>query len=326
MVAMLAGDPGKKLERASRLTQPVISVGGLSFGGAGKTPLVISVLDLLNQRGQKSCVLTRGYRGKSENPLVVSEGTGPIATVQEAGDEAVMLSQKSPQSIVVKDSNRHRGGLLAESRYQVDVHVLDDGFQHRALQRDLNILSLHADSVVNPRSPSQLLREPLRYAALADLFVIQASSPKRTQVTVDLLKADFPGIPIVEAEFRLNRFTSATGEHVTREEVSQKRFLALAGIATPGRFLASLRSAGLTVADAMLFYDHYQFSTADVEQVSHRLKQLEADAIITTEKDIVRLRPLLDSLPKQVLIAGGNLEYRDNKPLVNAIDRVIANA
>jgi len=177
VIGIFRRDPAKTLARAPRLATPTVSVGGLSFGGSGKSPMVAMLARAFQDRGEKVAVLTRGYGGKGPEPLIVSDGRDLLAGAEDAGDEPVMLARNLPGLVVVKDRKRLRGGRLAEERFAPGIFILDDGFQHRAIGRDFNLLMLDADSILGAGMPCHLLREPLSFARAADAVVILSRNP-----------------------------------------------------------------------------------------------------------------------------------------------------
>lgn len=318
--ALLRGDPERELARARRLPRPVISVGGLAFGGTGKTPLVSLLADELERTGKRVAILTRGYGGEGPQPLIVCAGEGLCVSVRDAGDEASMLAAKHPRAIIVRDADRHRGGSLAEERFQPDLFILDDGFQHRALGRDVNILTLDADSVVGPRSAEHLLREPLEFAAAADVCIVRGDTLWRRTATREELQRRFPAITTFEA------WTQVAGVRerstaIPLASVHTMRLLAVTGIAAPARFVASLASVGIQPVEHLIYPDHHRFTTADIDRWAALLKHHGADVMITTEKDEQRLVTALDEagISLRFLVLSVNLRIEGFSALMDLI-------
>jgi tetraacyldisaccharide 4'-kinase len=320
-------NPRKRLAEANRLNTPVISVGGLSFGGAGKTPMVSLLADYFVNSGKKVALLTRGYGGKATDPYVVSDGAGNIGKAYLGGDEAVMLARRHPAMFVVKDADRFRGGVLAEELFKPEVILLEDGFQHRALWRDVNVLMLDADSVVSPRWAGQLLREKFSYAAIADTIILLNSTARRTEVATLILKERFKDIPIHSAVFstrQLRNFQS--GEIITLDAVRKLKVIASCGIATPARFVSTVRELGLTPLNLLSLPDHHIYRPEDLERMQALLLSSGADAIITTEKDEQRLDICRDNIPDNLkfIILRGGLEIEQFNTIIERINSTIS--
>ena len=276
-----------------RLDRPVISVGALAVGGSGKTPVAARIAEILARAGERPAVLSRGY-GRAARPagvVVVRDPDGVRAGVAEAGDEPLMLAERLPGACVLVCADRHRAGRLAEQRFGVSVHVLDDGFQHLALHRDVDLVVFGAGDADERRTlPGGRLREHPDTAALADALLVEAPSPERAAAVARRL-----GVGPV---FRLAR---RLGEPVADAEGAAQapagvppgtRVLVMAGIARPAAFAGDVRAAGYEVAGLLAFADHHRFSARDLARAARRARELAADAVLTTEKDMVRLRPL----------------------------------
>jgi tetraacyldisaccharide 4'-kinase len=275
-----------------RLDRPVISIGNLSVGGTGKTPLVAAVARLLVEMGERPAILSRGYkrRYRSHDVVIVSDGHSLLADVDHAGDEPFMLARALPHAAVLVSAARYPAGRLAETRLGCTVHVLDDGFQHLGLARSLDLLIVTGADRANPFPvPLGRLREPFSAAAAADAVFV--SSDDATTPAVD-------GRPVfrmertIEAPRPIPRdIQSDIGAPVTPILVPGPVF-AMAGIANPQRFFDDLRRAGWHLAGTRMFADHHQFSTKDVVKLLHAAESAGAAAVLTTEKDLVRLSGL----------------------------------
>ena len=317
-----------------RLGRPVISVGGLSVGGSGKTPVAALVAEILARTGERPAVLSRGY-GRAARPagvVVVRDPDGIRAGVAEAGDEPLMLAERLAGACVLVCADRHRAGRLAEERFDVSVHVLDDGFQHLPLHRDVDLLVIGAGDADERRTlPAGRLREHPDTAAAADALLVEAPSLERAasvgrrfgagpvfrlarRLGAPVLEPPVPEAPAApEPEApaapgpptapgaAVPEAPAAPGPPTAPGAVAPEapavvprgaRVVVVAGIARPAAFAAGLRAAGYDVAATLAFADHHRYSARDVARVARRARELAADAVLTTEKDMVRLRPL----------------------------------
>jgi len=274
----------------ARLGGPVISVGNLGVGGSGKTPVVALLAAMLRDAGRPVAVLSRGYRGSFRGDcLVVADGEGVHAGPEAAGDEPVMLARCVPGVVVAVGRRRDRVGRAVEARYGPRVHVLDDGFQHFRLQRDLDLVCLSAHDLVDRPLPAGRLREPRAALARADLILLDADEAARSA-----LAAKHPG-RVLRLRRRVVGFFGLDG---AERPVPARPFL-LSGIARPERLHADVASRVGEVSGTAVFADHHAYGPADVADVESRARAAGADAIVTTAKDAVRLPPL--SLPVLVL-------------------------
>jgi tetraacyldisaccharide 4'-kinase len=264
----------------------VISVGNLRAGGAGKTPIVEHLARLLIAYGERPAVLSRGYGRRTVLPgvTVVADGTRVLAGVDTAGDEPLMLAEAVPGLIVAVAADRYLAGCLAERRLGATVHILDDGFQHFQLGRDVDLLVTSEDDLSDRPLPVGRLREPLTAAAHADAAIVEAGYlPAAERVGRAL------GIPRV---FLASRFQGPPrmlpgGDSVVLPERS--RVFAAAAIARPERFFADLAAGEWQVVGTMSFRDHHQFTQRDIARIATAAKAAAAAIVLTTFKDAVRL-------------------------------------
>ena len=277
------GDPGRR----RRLARPVVSVGNLRVGGTGKTPIAEYIARLLRENGERPSVLTRGYarRAVGDGVTVVSDGDAILADVSHAGDEPLMLARALPGVPVLVGANRYLSGLLAERRFGVTVHVLDDGFQHVQLARDVDLVLLDESDLTDRPLPGGRLREPLANGSAADAALVDAGYTTAAERIGRAL-----GVPTV---FRVTRALSpprviSTGDSVVVPPGA--RVFAVAGIARPERFFSDLAAVGWDVVGALAFRDHYQFRPRDVRRINAAAQAASAAVVLTTEKDAVRLR------------------------------------
>jgi tetraacyldisaccharide 4'-kinase len=273
--------------RRLRLPCPVVSVGNLVVGGSGKTPLVAHLA-----RGERPAVLSRGYarRVRREGVVVVSDGQAVRVSAAEAGDEPYMLAQALTGVSVLVCEDRFVAGQMAAEQLGATTFILDDGFQHVQLARDVDLLLVDSSDLRESVLPSGRLREPLSSARVADAVVVPASEQEAGDVAGRL------GVPTwfrLESQYGSLRCVrpAKTGAGVAGAEAPGlgRPVLAVSGIARPERFRVALTQLGWVVADHVAHADHHWFSDADVAGAEERAVKAGASAIITTEKDAVRL-------------------------------------
>lgn len=257
-----------------RLRRPVISVGNLAVGGRGKTPTVSTIARLLIEMGERPAVLSRGYArsDRTDGVVVVRDPDGIRADVARSGDEPFMLARQLPGASVLASPDRYLAGCLAEHRFGATVHILDDGFQHLQLERDIDIVLVGRDDIAHPSTlPSGRLREPLDTLVAADAIV----------AVDDDVQVDGAGheLPVFRATRVLGRPQIDVDGPV----------LAFAGIASPRAFFEGLTRAGVDVRRTISFRDHHVYSPRDVRRIFSEAKAAGASAVLTTEKDFVRL-------------------------------------
>ena len=263
------------------LDRPVISVGNLSVGGSGKTPVVAALAGMLIDMGQRPAILSRGYarRRSTDGIVVVSDGTRVLVPVEDSGDEPHMLARACPGVPVLVCADRHLAGRLAEKQFNCTVMLLDDGFQHLALGRNVDVLVMPASDLDEALLPSGRLREPLDAASSADCVLVPGSDDDVARVA-----ATFDRMPVF-------RMTSHFGPLQGIDAAAAKRVVAVAGIARPERFFTALRGQGYELVREVRFPDHHWYSPGDLDRIRAIVKETGADGVVTTEKDAVRIAP-----------------------------------
>jgi tetraacyldisaccharide 4'-kinase len=254
----------------SRLTWPVVSIGNLSVGGAGKTPLVIRLAQLLTAHGIGVDVLSRGY-GRSSSEVVRVD---PAGSAERFGDEPLLIAQNAKVPVYV-GASRYAAGLLAEREsVESGIHLLDDGFQHRKLARDADIVVVHASDFEQPLLPAGRLREPISALRRASFIVLRAEDAA------------------LERELR-NRGIEAPiwMQHRRLGVESSEPAVAFCGIARPEEFFAALRANGVHLLAVRPFRDHHRYTDADIDAILKLAQTAGAALCVTTEKDAVRLAP-----------------------------------
>ena len=289
-------------QRQRRLARPVISVGNLSVGGTGKTPVVAALAERLIAAGHRPAILSRGYARADaiDGVVVVSDGTAIRATVDRSGDEPLMLARQVPKAIVCVSPDRHLAGTLAEQQLGCTVHLLDDGFQHLELARNLDVLVTTIGEIPNGRViPAGRLREPMDAAARAHFLVVSDATAGAASAEAWALgisqhcgaaRALAAPVVIGRAPFDSVRENANVAQGRPGEGRREpEKILAIAGIANPERFFDALKNASWNVVDAMTFPDHHRYTAKDIATIDARLTASGADVVFTTEKDAVRL-------------------------------------
>ncbi len=274
-----------------RAAVPVVSVGNLAVGGTGKTPVVDWLIKAFRQQGKRVAVVSRGYGGSFAAEVgVVSDGEGLLLQATEAGDEPFLLARRNPQTVVMIAKKRAAGVRHAVEQYAADIVILDDGFQHRAVARDLDLLLLDAERPFGNRLalPGGLLREFPTALNRADLLLLTRA--EKPAGIADIAK------PIWTSRHQIADYAvSLTGERVSFAELKGKKLLAFAGIADPEGFYTALAAAGLCITEKRSFSDHVKFDTESLAEVVSLSKG--CDALLTTEKDAVKLAAGMFAIP-----------------------------
>ena len=259
------------------LPGPVISVGNLSVGGAGKTPFVILLGELLQQRSLQFDVLTRGYGRQSEGVKRVD----PAGAPRDFGDEPLLIARRLQAPVIIGE-DRYAAGLFAEQTFGPQLHLLDDGFQHRQLARAFDIVLVTPDDARDRLLPAGRLREPLSALRRADAVVLTSGAepnqfPLEQKVVWRVRRGILPG------------------------NVPEKP-VAFCGIARPQSFFAQLRKAGIEPAAEAAFPDHYAYTEKDVRDLHFLREQSGAGGFVTTEKDAVNLCAMLPALQPLAIV------------------------
>jgi tetraacyldisaccharide 4'-kinase len=287
---------GWGLLRTRGLPIPVISIGNITLGGTGKTPAAVNVAGILLNNGRKPVLLSRGY-GRSDRSavLIVSDGTSQVLDTASGGDEPVLVAGRHPKVPVVVGADRHRSGTVAIERFHPDVAILDDGFQHIRLRRDLNIVLIDAvDPFGSGRLfPAGILREPLTALRRADLVLITRADSAGNIVQLKETVGRHSHARIFTARYvPRDLMDVATGETRPLDFLAGKQVFAFAGIARPDSFISLLRSLGTVITGTSVYQDHHAYSTPDLTNLVRQAGECGSAILVTTEKDGVRLRDM----------------------------------
>ncbi len=263
----------------------VISVGNMTVGGTGKTPVVLFLAHFFSDK--KVCILSRGYKRQSRGTVIVSDGHKLLAGIRQAGDEPFMLARRLGTVPVVVDSDRVRGARLAVKRFKPDIIILDDGFQHRRLSRDIDIVTIAAprpfgNGFLLPAGP---LREPLRLLNRADVLWINSFYDNydefKSQRPFMTIKAGYKPVEVKNKHKGIVK------------DLRNKSAIGFCALGNPNGFKKTLESLGVTLKDFIVFRDHHVYTPGDIVDIESRKQTCMADMVLTTEKDWVKL-PLPD--------------------------------
>jgi len=284
-------------KRQFRLPHPVISVGNLTVGGTGKTPFVIWLARKIHTQGKRVAILSRGYgRQHASSNLIVSDGEGLKVDWPLAGDEPAVIARQCPWAIVAVGSDRYRLGLWVLEQFHCDCFILDDGYQHLPLYRDVDLLLFDATDLkgLSGVLPAGRLREPLEAARSANGFVFTRSEcVASVQPLQDRVEAVL-GIgmsPIVMKSVHRSLTHLSSGTVKELHHFYKNTLLMVSGIGNPEAFRTSLVASGLAVREEMRFPDHCHYGEHELEAIRSKMKTLGIDIVVTTEKDQEKLRP-----------------------------------
>lgn len=300
--------------KTHRLDCKVISVGNITIGGSGKTPMAIYLAKRLLERGKKAVILSRGYKGKIKDAGVVSDGKDILLGPEDAGDEPHLMAVKLKTVPVIVGRDRYTAGMYAVERFKPDIIILDDGFQHIRLARDMDIalIDLRRGFGNGHLFPMGILREPLSGLRRASLIMLKGSNP--------------PVSPFEKGGFNEGRMGGFNCQTISfsykAKEVSSlfdgsilnlkgKKVIALSGIADPKSFSETLKELGAIVIEEIVYPDHHFYTSDDLKKIKDTAS--EAEIIVTTEKDGVKLKRLsIKDLPIYTIAIDVDIENTKN--------------
>jgi tetraacyldisaccharide 4'-kinase len=282
--------------KCNKISCPVISVGNLTLGGTGKTPTVIQVAQLLKRDNHRPVVVSRGYGRKDDTEIiVVSDGRSVLVDVQTGGDEPVMIASMLPGIPVVVGRRRYHAALLALQQFNADVVVLDDGFQHLSLKRDLDIVLVDAGNPFGNGKlfPAGILREPINALERADAVLItKTDGTPDVETLKETIRRHTRARIFTSRQVPVDLIDSRSAEIKPLTDLRGSRVLAFSGIARPDSFTVMLRSLGADVAAICTYPDHFAYQRSDLAAVFRKAADEKVRMIVTTEKDAIRLKKL----------------------------------
>jgi tetraacyldisaccharide 4'-kinase len=274
---------------------PVLSIGNITCGGTGKTPMTIEIGKKLLAAGLKVGILSRGYKRQSTEPVViVSDGCGKFASVEEAGDEPLLIAHNLPEAVVIVGRDRRAtGSLAASSFFGCQIILLDDGMQHLPLYRDADIVLIdyNDDLSINSLLPAGRLREPLSSLRRASTIVVtKVPSPvdeDKLEKLLSTVKHYAPEAAVNLSRLVPNQLISFTGEERPLSRLKNARIAVFSGLAKPENFRETLAACGAQIVKEFRYADHYWYNESDISSLNKAAASV--DLIVTTEKDLVRL-------------------------------------
>lgn len=311
-----------------RLSCPVICIGNITTGGTGKTPIVRYMAELLRDEGRTVAILSRGYkRPDGKGPLLVRDQEAIRASWRTAGDEPLLLAQNLSGVVLLVGSNRWETGQIAIKDYQADIIVLDDGFSHRQLFRDLDFVLL---DVTNPFGygkmlPSGLLREPVSAIERAEAVILTRTRPGETYPELEhtLLKYH-----IHKPIFRFISHLGPIRDARTNESIPFSRLpnplLAFSGIGNPVGFNNTLTDLALTPVQTLSYPDHYTYQPADWAELNRLAKKYGAKGLFTTEKDVIKLKDYISDSDLPLMYPELRMEPEDKAAFSQFIQQRIS--
>ena len=322
------------VSRVTKIPAPVISVGNLTVGGTGKTPFVTALAEMMNKAGLRVAVLSRGYGRRGKDPVVlVSDGKDIRASVEDAGDEPLMMARRLSGIWIWVGPSRLQTGLAAWEASRPEVYILDDGFQHRQVDRDLNIVVLRAPNPFGNGKllPAGPLREPPRCILRADAIVLNVSDdPESKDEALRTIRKVAPDLPCFEARYRARRlFRLQDLQPIPLEKLEGLRVSTVSAIADPGGFHRIVTSLGAEIGGrSVSFRDHHWYTGRDLEKIRALLE--ESDAVLTTEKDAWKLRQaepgtarLSDRLWDHLWVLGVDFVVEPESALTDMLEKAV---
>ena len=316
----------KGIFKSFSLDVPVISIGNITVGGTGKTPLIAFAAEILAGDGEKVCVVSRGYgRENPKNRVLVSDSKNILADAKESGDEPFELARKLlGKAIVIADANRVSAGSWARKEFGITVFLLDDAFQHRKIKRNLDIVTIDATNPFGNKKmlPSGILREPLKNLKRADAVIIT-----RANLCVDISDVKLQitqynsGCPIFVTEnkvsglINLEKFPaqkqSSEEKQKTNDKAQKTKSLAFCALGNPSNFFEQLRQEKFNLIETQIFPDHHFYTRKDIEKINKTARECGAEILLTTAKDAVKLKDLQFEIP--CFVVESEMVFKDEK-------------
>jgi len=306
---------------SQKLPTKVISVGNITLGGTGKTPAVVYLVKTLFSQGLSCAVLSRGYGRKTAGTQLVTDGFSSIKDWRNFGDEPSLMARLLPGVPIVVDSNRHRGGMFIINKFKPDIIILDDAFQHRAIERDLDIVLINSQSKKSDYKllPYGLLREPLSNLKRADLIILTKTNLTQKARSKEIARI-IPHTDFFESSLVSQKLISKDGNE--NKKTKGKKIIALSAIGDHKSFFITLENKGMVIIKKATFVDHYNYKQIDIDMLAQQVKSNDIDFVVTTDKDMIKLRALnLENLEIYSIGVFFFLNKVDEKTLIDIIKK-----
>ena len=297
--------------KSERITPFVISVGNITVGGTGKTPTTAYIANQLTEHGWRVVIVARGYQRKNQGTCIVSDGQGSLANFENAGDEPLLLAQSCPRVPVIVSASKTEAAQLAAQKFCPAVIIIDDGFQHRRLARNMDIVMTPAylfckQSWALPAGP---LRETTTSLKRANIVLINdlKDYSSDTQKNILLKSQQQTAAKVLPVDFHAREFINmATGKKSPMNRLAGRNFFLVSGIAFPKRFYKMVEACGACIVAHHYYSDHHSYSPADATFILESFQTSDADSIVTTSKDAIKLKlfKVLELLPIYILEIG----------------------
>ena len=313
----------KEIFKSKSLGVPTISVGNITVGGTGKTPLVAYIAEFLANSGETVCILTRGYgRENPKKRIVVSDGEKIVEDARITGDEPLELANKlGEKAIIVADAKRFEAGIWAREKFDITAFVLDDAFQHRRVKRDLDLVCIDAANPFGNKKvlPFGILREPLKNLKRADAIMITRANLLDENQIKDLATEikNLTNAPIFISRNKIKHLTELSTKN--KEQRTNDKFFAFCALGNPNNFFSQLKNEKFNLVGEEIFADHYFYNQKDIELLEKKAMEKKADALITTAKDAVKLKNVAFNLP--CFTAENELVFDEEKNFKNCFVR-----
>jgi tetraacyldisaccharide 4'-kinase len=279
--------------KQEKLGARVVSVGNVTLGGTGKTPLVIYLAQKLREKNHKVAVLTRGYKRRTSGLVEITQDTKKRIAWEDVGDEPYLLSIRLPDVPIMVCKDRVASGKRAIRNFGSEILLLDDGFQHLKLKRDLDVVAIDSVNPFGNRRllPAGILREPLSSLKRADVFVLtKADQTSRQNELIEKLKTQKPDAPVLRSVYQVSDVEDLIDHSpVDLQDLRGKSALLLSGIGNPFSFEKTVEHLNVKILKHRIFPDHFAYREKDVDDLVRQAQDQGADFIITTEKDSVRI-------------------------------------
>ena len=301
---------------------PVISIGNLTLGGTGKTPMTIFIAQHFKSRGKKVGILSRGYKRESKGTKLVTDGVEILNDFKHYGDEPYLMAKKTKNIPIVVDKNRFRGGEYLINHFNLDLIILDDGYQHRSLKRNLDILLINnLDKKKNYKLfPLGNLREPLKNLKRADIIIKTKSNFKSNDQAYFDSVIKGAQIEHFSCKFETSISNRFTKPQFLKTDLTKKRSLIVTAIGDPLSFKKSVSFMKCKIVKQLNFKDHYNYSQGKWEKIEALCLKLNVEFILTTEKDWIKIENLKTKIP--IIVFGLKIYFNNSEAFYNILENV----